>query len=712
MATRLWVGKLDGSMRPEYEQWHEVLSAEFFGESHALRSTVLYVDAEVERELAERTGTGLAQAVAGELNWSVPDKPLFSPIQRECEMWERRGSAVPPPSLPVLALSVLAATRMASSDGMRKSNFYGRWIQLFGEQPSSSRANKLEHAFHDVAAMWERLDAWLDQTGGLYGTSTVSTDEFYWKIGFPISQALVRGSDRQVLTRFFAATRLRPHNSDEVSGRELLRRLRVWTAGRDRRLSPRLVEELANAPNTGETLVAGLVKRLADHWDGTLHEPEREHRRRAIGLRPAVADRGRRLEWLAEACDGIDETCVAVPGGRTFMLRRGYGGVYEGLESLHPSWQQLEHGLHLEGDDLVLEWAPQEVVLLRLHPHLGNWVSTEYFEPGEQHWILAADSAVRAVRSMVDALGGRTVREAPAPVPGWKLFKGVRAVNGRAFARTLDRGGEHAHVLEPQIRQRTSLSGGLRIALEYRAGAGVAGHFLRGGAPDLLLPTSDSPDGRVEVVLDGHTEKLRADPRVPFPLCVVPLEEGEHRVGTAQSSQVFTLHDGLHEGLPPGTGALGYACSGTAQHELSDSTGSLTTIRGAEAPYSVRPPRTELLRYSVLEAVLLDPHGGVHRVKQHPAPAWMTSRLPAQALGPCLEIEVPDGYVWLIYRTASRWSVRALTVEEDMPAPSPALDDYAWAYAVLSAAPRLRSPAWLDYVRAAEAISGRRGADD
>ncbi|MFF3758401.1 hypothetical protein [Streptomyces sp. NPDC002185] len=697
-------------MRSEYKQWHEVLSAEFFGAGNALRSTVLYVDAEFERELAERIGTGLVQAVAGELNWSDPDRPLFSSIQRDCEIWEQHGSAVPPPSLPVLALSVLAATRMASSDGMLKTNFYGRWIQLFGEQPSGSRANKLEHAFQDVAVMWEELDTWLEQTGGLYGTSTVSTDELYWKIGFPISQALVRGSDRQVLTRFFAATRLRPHNPDEVSGRELLRRLRVWTAGRDRRLSARLMEELASAPDTGETLIVSLVKRLADDWDGTLHEPEREHRRRAIGLRLVVAERGRRVEWLAEACDGIDESRVAMPGGRTFTLHKAYADVYEGLESLHPSWQQLGHGLHLEGDDLVLEWAPQDVVLLRLHPHLGEWVSTEYFEPGEQHWILAADSAVRAVRSMVDALGGRTVREASAPVPGWKLFKGVRAVNGLAFARTLDRGGDHAHVLEPQIRHSAALSGGLRIAPEYQAGAGVAGHFLRGGAPDLLLPTSDSPDGRVEVVLDGRAEKLRADPRVPFPLCMIPLEEGEHRVGTAHSSQVFTLYDGLHEGMPPGTGTLGYPCDGTARPELSEAVDPETAIRGAEAPRGIHLPRTELLRSSVLEAMLLDPHGGVRQAKQQPVPAWMASRLPAQALGPCLEIEVPGGYVWLVYRTAARWSVRALAASEEIPAPAPAPDNYAWAYAVLSAAQRLQDPAWLDYVAAAELISGRRGA--
>jgi len=699
-------------MRATYRQWHEVLSIEFFGADHALQSAVLHVDDEIERQLAEFYGieTGLAQAVADELNWSDPERPLFSHVQRECVQWANDGTEEPPPSLPVLALSVLAATRMASSDGMLRSNFYGRWIQVFGEQLSGYRANKLEKAFEDVAEMWAQLDSWLEDTGGLFGTSTVSTDDFYWKIGFPISQALVRGSDRQILTRFFATTRLRPRNRTEVSGRELLRRLRVWTAGRERDLSPRLMEELAGAADTGETLITSLLKRLADDWDGTLHEPEHGHRRRALGLRLMVADQGRRLDWLAEAVEATPETEVTLPGGRTFTLRKEYGDVYGGLESLRPSPQQLAHGICLEGEALILEWVPQDVVLLRMHPYLGEWVSTEYFEPGEQHWILAAESAVGEVRSMVNALGGRTVRETAAPVVGWKLFKGVRAVNGGAFTSTLDRGGAHAHVLEPQIRQHAGLSGGLRIASEYQVGSGVAGHFLRGGGPDLLLPASESPDGRVEVVLDGRTEKLRADPRIPFPLCLVPLDEGEHRVGTAQSSQVFTLYDGLHEGLPPGTGMLGYDCNGTARRELREVGNSGVVIRGAYAPDSIRLPRTELVRSDVLEAVLIDPRGSARRVKQQSVPAWMVSRLPEDARGSGLEVEVPEGYVWLVYRTPARWSVRALASAADIPAPAPSHDDYAWAHAVLSAAERSHTPVWLSYVAAAAVIAGKRRA--
>ncbi|MET9673372.1 hypothetical protein ABZY68_09795 [Streptomyces sp. NPDC006482] len=707
-------------MRSAYDRWHEVLAEEFFGADHALQSTVLYVDDEVERELAERHSIdiGLAQAVTSELYWESSDRALLWRVLSRCQEWQNRGSSGAPPSLPALALSVLAATRMASSDGMRKTNFRGRWYQLLGEEQTGSRANRLDKALDDVAEMWKQLDSWLDDTGGLYGASTVSTDEYYWRVGYPISQALIRRADRQSLTRFFATTRLRPRNATGIPGRELLRRLNAWTAGRERRLSPRLMEELAFASDNGcvekgDPLIVTLLERLAADWDGTLHEPERQVPRQAVGLRIAVTERGRRLEWIADVAKDVTEATVRIHDGRSFELRADYGDVYSGLETLHPSEPQLRLGVHLEGERLVVEWVPQEVVLLRTHPDLGEWVSTEYFEPGQQHWILASSSAAPQVRAMLGDLGSLTVREVAAPVAGWRIFKGVRAINGSAFTRVLDSGREHSHILQPQMRQHAKLIGGLRIAAEYRAGAGVAGHYLRGGEPDLLLPASSSPQGTVEVVLDGLAEKLRADPRVPFPLNCLLFDEGQHEVGTEGSSQVFTVHDGFHETLPEGTGSLGYACRRTAALRVSDVEHAQAAVRGAQAPLVVAVPKTVVVRRPVTEAFLLDAHGTVTPVHSQAVPPWVTKRLPEPAAVAALEVEVPEGAVWLIYRTAQRWWVRSLKPEDDVPAPSPGQDDYKWAYAILSASHAHSAPSWSSYVRAAKQITGtdKRGTD-
>ncbi|MGW2203993.1 hypothetical protein [Streptomyces sp. NPDC001774] len=689
------------------------MAEEFFGADHALQSTVLYVDDEIEHEIAERHGIGiaLAQAVADELHWESSDKALLWRVLSQCHVWTADGQIGAPPSLPVLAVSVLAASRMASSDGMRRTNFRGRWYQVLGEAQTGPRANRLDKSLDDVAAMWEQLDAWMEETGGLYGASTVSTDEYYWRVGYPISQALVRRADREALTRFFATTRLRRGNSTGIPGRELLRRLAAWTAGRDRRLSPRFMEELELAAagrgsfEKGDPLIVTLLERLAKDWDGKLHEPERERRRHAVGLRIAVTDRGRSLEWIADAADDVTEATVQIHDGRSFDLRADYGGVYSGLESLHPSEPQLRMGVRLEGDDLVVEWVPQDVVLLRVHPDLGEWVSTEYFEPGEQHWVLAASSAAAQVRTMLGALGSRTVREAAAPVPGWRIFKGVRAVDSSAFTRALDSGGEHTHILHPQIRQHAKLVGGLRIAREYQAGSGVAGHYLRGGEPDLLLPDCGSPDSRVEVVLDGLAENLRADPRVPFPLNCLSFDEGQHTVGTEASSQVFTVHDGFHEGLPEDTGSLGYAVHGSAAPLVSRVGSTEKAIRGAQAPASVAVPKTTMVKSPVIEAFFLDASGGVTAVRPQTVPPWIARRLPDAAVV-ALEAVIPEGAVWLVYRTPQRWWVRALVSESELPEPTPGPDDYRWAYAVLSAGDRCGATGWSDYVAAAEHIVG------
>ncbi|MFJ5832020.1 hypothetical protein [Streptomyces sp. NPDC093089] len=699
-------------MKRAYDQWHEVLSEEFFGPDHALQSTVLYVDDEVEREIAERNGidTPLAQAVSDEMYWEGSDRPLLWRVLSQCRTWAAKGSVGAPPSLPVLAVSVLAATRMATSDGMLRTNFRGRWYQVFRVPQESRKVNRLDRALDDVAAMWEELDSWLEDAGGLYGASTVSTDEHYWRIGYPISQALVRRADRQVLTRFFATTRLRPRNSTDVPGRELLRRLTAWSAGRDRHLSPRLMEELQFASESGnfgkgDPLIVSLLERLAYDWDGTLHEPDRKQRRRALGLRLAVTDRGRRLEWLADAAEGVEQTTVRIHDGRSFTLRTDYGNVYSGLETLHPSEPQLRLGVRLESDDLVIEWVPQEVVLLRMHSDLGEWVSTEYFEPGEQHWILASSAAAGQVGSMLSSIGTHTIREVPLPgIPGWRIFKGVRAVDSTAFTRALDSGGEHVHVLQPQVRQHAKLIGGLRIAREYRAGSSVAGHYLRGGEPDLLLPAAHSPDGTVEVALDGKTSKLRADPRMPFPLNCLRLEEGQHEVGTSSSSRVFTVYDGFHEGLPEGTGSLGYKCDKTAAPRVSSAESEDAWIRGAAAPARTELPRTVIVRREILEAFFLDPYGGVVPVHIQQTPPWVVKRLPEAAVNRGLEVAVPEGAVWFVYRTPSRWWVRLVSPNAVVPAPAPSGDNYRWAYAVLSAGDKCSEAGWSAYVQAAEAV--------
>lgn len=694
-----------------YGLWQLALAAEFFGDGCADQSLALYVDDEIADEFAVRHGLreSLVAAVAGQISWNETASPLWS-VVKQCRAWEAGGQSGPPPSLPVLACSVLAATRMATSDGMLRTNYYGRWAQLFGEAPHTRRANVLEHSFEEVVWMWQSLDEWLDAAGGLFGGSTISTEDHFWRIGYPLSQALIRTSDREVLTRFFAVTGLRAGNPARIPGRELVRRLRIWTAGRDRKLTPRLLEEvgLASRAAPGEVpMLAGILGRLADEWDGTLHEPGRGHRRRAAGLRLLLTERGRRLEWTADTVEGVATARVGFPEGRSFTLNDSYGSVYSGLGDLVPSEVQIRQGLHLPGEELVLDWSGKDVVLLRLHPHLGTWASTEYFEPGEDHWIIAAPGAAGEVRTMVNNLRTRPAPEAAAPLSGWTVFKGVRALDGAAFGKTLQRGGTYIDVLDPPIRERASLAGGLQITREYRAGAGVAGHFLKGGEPDLLLPTTTEADGRVAVVLDGVMERLVADPRVPFPLQALSfLEEGDHRIGTAAHQQVFTLWNGMHEGIAPGTGTLAQLYGGSRGAGVGEFEGQEDAVCGALIPSGTVPGKQVTVPCAAEEAYFLSPQGPPVAIPLRPVPEWAAKRLGEAFTAPAFEVAVPERCAWLVIREGERWSTRPVVPEAQIPAPAPGAEDYRWSWLVLTASKRAGTPKWQSYVAAARQIAG------
>jgi hypothetical protein len=56
------------AMKAAYNDWHEVLSAEFFAPGHEFRSTVLYIDGEVERDLAEGYGLTAQRMLARHLH--------------------------------------------------------------------------------------------------------------------------------------------------------------------------------------------------------------------------------------------------------------------------------------------------------------------------------------------------------------------------------------------------------------------------------------------------------------------------------------------------------------------------------------------------------------------------------------------------------------------------------------------------------------------
>ncbi|MEJ8649038.1 hypothetical protein WKI65_13295 [Streptomyces sp. MS1.AVA.3] len=694
-----------------YDQWQSVLEQEFFGLHLSGRAAVFYVDKPAESSLMEVNGLSveLAEAVNGELYWHRPTA-MFSRLEWRCRQWECSDRRDAPPVLPLLATSVLAASKMAAEGDISASNYYERLAEVFSVG-SRERAN-LRAYFSPVARMWETLDTWLEACGGERGYSTISRDSHLTRIGYPMSQALLREQDRRILTTFFAAMDVKPGRPEEFPGQEIIRRLRLWTSSQSHGLSRPLLKVLHGAVSGDEAtdkraVLARLLERLVEHWDGTLYE-DRRRARCASALRLVLAGRGRRLRWAAEAAPGIPAVTVRhEASGAHYDLSDPYGGLYNGLDELAVTASQLMHGLVLESEELYLSWVPQPLIFFTEDEYSGDFVSAGSFSPGEPHTLLAPNSELSEVRAVLSEIAESSrIVERKAPLADWTMIKNVDLKVAVTPAALLQGDTGHAGHFMPSTRRGIRFVGGLRIGKDLGHH-----HYLQGGVPDWLLPR-DLSQGEVSlrVTLSGsegsHTHDFPLHKVLrPFPARLMPFADGTYQLSASgQARATFTVSSALCERQAPGTGSLGHSCETLAKTEAESVRTEERAIRGAKAPEKLTLPRTLLIPRRVRELVLIGAKGELTRLDLPDIPDWMSERLPDEAYGYCAEVAVPDGFDWVILRWQHRTTVKRMNGSEPTPGPDPAANDTEWAEAVLSAAPAGRGPMWDAYVTAARKV--------
>ncbi|MGW6140982.1 hypothetical protein [Streptomyces sp. NPDC055140] len=700
-----------GRSNSAYDQWQTVLEREFYGPHMSGHVAVFYVDEPTESSLMHDNGllVELADAVSEQLYWDRPTG-MFGRLEWWCRSWRGGDQRHAPPVLPLLAVSVLAASKMATEGEISSSNYYGRLAEVF-RVGLRERDNLRAHS-RPVAAMWETLDAWLELRGGEAGYSTISGDRHLTRIGYPMSQALVREQDRRILTAFFAATGVRPGSPDEFPGQEIIRRLRLWTAVSGRGLSRPLLKVLHGAgPGTEAAdkrmVLAKLLERLVEFWDGTLYERESQARC-ASALRLVLTRRPRQLRWAAEAVGGVSATTVHSEGsGAEYELSDPYGGFYAGLERLDVTAHQLTHGVVLEGDKIYLEWSAQPLIFFTEDEYSGDFVSVGSFSPGEPHTLLVPNGELGQLRAVLGNIadGGR-LREHKAPLPGWTLINNVDLKAALTPADLLRGSVPHAAHFVPSTRRGIGLEGGLRIGRELGRH-----HYLQGGVPDWLLPRDISQsEVTLQVTLSGdggthvHDFPLRKVLR-PFPARLMPFADGTYEVSTPDEGKAtFTVSSALCEQQSPSAGSVGHRCGAAADPEAAEAGPEVQAIRGASVPGKLKTPRTLMVPRRVSELVLIGAQGELQTVDLPDIPDWLEERLPDKVYGYCAEVPIPEEYVWAIQYWPRRTSVKYVNWDGNAPSPSPAAGDKGWAEAVLSAASAGIGPVWEAYVTAARGV--------
>ncbi|GHA53301.1 hypothetical protein [Streptomyces anthocyanicus] len=670
-----------------YAEWQRVLEEAFFSPAWDGHPVVMYMDddeaARMQRSL--NLEVPLAEAVRRVI--AVSSTKPYELI----EQYERvhRSDDRAPAVLPLLACSVIAATRMANDGVRRATNFHSHFSQLL-----AGREGILTSAKHQsVAGMWQRLASWQHRWGTYRGICTIPSPadlpHNQARIGFALSQAVLQGTDRQLLPKFFEAVRQHHRTVWPLPGAVLVEYLEKW--GQAYFFSPKFLQAVKHPEF--RPLVERILGNFANVWDGSPYFVAQGIPRAEL----LVCFQNRKLGWLAK---------LSKPGEPEYelsdavhMRRLGETGYYalDGLKL--PDDRSLRTGVQLAGQGIVVGRPASSLVVLRQNNDLDCLTSVDRFVPGEQHMLLAAPEAQRDVEVVLQraaAPGVEPKRGRLSWMPeGWSLHHRVvfdDAVTLRQAIRDVQ-GAMLA--VQPAPQYKPYLQGGLPLAPKFNKHL-----YLKGGEPDLVLP--DGATG--EALLDGQP------PRPPFRARGVPVSlwrrempAGQHRIHLEGAEVCFLTAEEAPAVADPERIA-GFRHSGTQVDAFATTkdrdTGLLRGARLGQAGIGAVPQVT-FCRRGAETTVFVASDGRAWEVAEPVTPTWW-ERLPETPSDYYFEVELRGCDGWIVQFRREAWHVDPVNPRE--PDFSAGPEHRGWAAAVLDAAEGSGDPLWQAYVRRAQEV--------
>ncbi|MCX5529772.1 hypothetical protein OG785_04245 [Streptomyces sp. NBC_00006] len=681
-------------MDHSYEAWQEVLAEEFFGRQHAGHPTLFYVDDDVEQEL--RHGYGLEEPLAqcvGKLLRQGTAEPYSALEGHRWRKWHQDKVGVPA-FLPLLACSVLAASRMVNDQNHRATAYHARFSALLtGDEKQLG-----SHHYEPVARMWQVLASWQHAQKGTRGVCTIPAPADLpsnrSRIGFAQSQALLSGADRSLLPKFFRL--LREYSATwPLPGTTLLAQIDI------RGMEQQFSKGCRNALREEEfrPLLAKLIGNYAASWDGSDELVPTGSARAELLVR---LDAGC-LSWVARLPSAEQPERIELKD--VVLQQLGDTAYYEVAGLPAPSADTLTRNIRRDGDDLVLSRPATSVLVLARDDVLGVWSGTDCFRPGEAHVVLAAPTAQRDVQRLLDkaATTGRSADTSKlAWVPrGWSMHKPVTFDDALLLRRALQEVQGAVGLLQPAAQFKLRLVGGLKLAPSLHAHL-----YLRGGEPHVVLP--DVTEGTL--LVDGK-ERPELSRTVaagrPAPLAVLGLETGRHTVSCAGVEIEFATADqAVVE--PKMTKVCGFTVvdgTAAASPSLLVEPTLPTGIIGADCAGATAQDATavvELCRRDADEVLFAASDGRLWTLDAPAPPDWWAERLPGAPTALRFEADFQGVGGWLLERRGGRWEGRP--VKPGTPKPAGSGNPEAWARAVLTAQQASTEPSWAAYVQAAKEL--------
>lgn len=669
-------GALTANMQPgtreahwAFGDWVELLGASFFTPERAGSPVTFFVDEDMLSSLS-----GLPPAAATEsliraiteLFGDLSEDQTYDRVARATAAWERSGSNGYIPCLPLLALAVLAGTKMVADGEVRKTNYYRRYRELIGMNGRGQPPG-----YHVMPDLWDAYTRWLDGTlEGSLGHSTIGETRFRRFIGPALSQALFRASDRHELTYFLDS--LVVPVTDAIPGDQLIALFRAWADWRGR-FSPG-ARILIKDPSYAELLEI-LIRDTARNWDGTVID-DLGRRESRILLHWNYED-GDAITTLAERPDGFPDSITIRSGSQDIMLEALPGTRFYREPPISVDGDLLQYGCRIRVDRYSFRLPGRGIHVLAENGEIPGWSSARRFAWSRPHVVITDVAAAMILLPLIERgaePGFSRPRSGQSLPDGWVAFRAVVPGPEASDAWANSPLGQLLPIESPEA----SFTNGLRLSR--------ARVYLLGGEPDLVCPlVSFKLDGVEHAVNPGALVSLRGR----------GLKAGRHTVTVGPQQLRFAVS--------PGSGGAPVA----AHYEAALRVAPDASISGAAAPPDwARVRWTQPLKHRREYTAFGARPGQIARLARQP----QVGRTAWEISSEFDEAEVPFELVWLLVSDQHlKRSVKLVARRE--PGEAIGSEDARRAWASFFLSPMPDAPElWRRYVRVAKEIAGEHGA--
>lgn len=532
-------------MDQNYTIWNGRLSSHFFGPHSARRRVYLQVDADLLAELAgddalpANAELSFVHAVRSKVR--VNAYSALWPIEREISEWKRERLAgktsAAPPYIALLALTVLAASHMRRDDdkGIGSSNYYRRLNELLNwDHPGKPPGYEI------IENCWHDLNDWLTHDmRGTWGLPTAQSLGHLSHIGYPLSQCLLRDSDRAKFPDFFRWAELPPRT--EIDPAALEPSLDRWCSTASCRFST-ITRNAISLMSDARTVAARAAADALETWSGESVSSEGQ-RQAGFVLAARLTKHGQDIECnlFAPCIEGFPDGAYTGRGA-TLDLQRADGlPWFEPLDA--DIAEALLRGLHVTQGKFTFEWRQRSVVALVPDGRaLSAWVSASTVPLGEPVLVLCQSTLASDFEQFLASSGGQGTSLGRMPsLPGWEVFSNVLVPPGvepsiQAFGSVVP--GENVH---------TRLDGGFKLERDT---------WMLGWEPDWHIVTT-AAEG-IRAYIDGRNILSLPEREAVIPLRDHSLGLGSHTLAVPGGTPRTIFVEEASSWIPDGEAQLAY----------------------------------------------------------------------------------------------------------------------------------------------------------